>query len=129
MDEALACDVWVEHPVLLVQRDTFANFFHDSEDFVNAFLALAILGWGPGDAQVYLTDLYPRGPFWAMWSQVFAQGHPPKLAWDLARQYGDRNVCFKQVAVGIYGPAAPTTLASFQVSPAPHTNHRCAPAR
>jgi hypothetical protein len=27
----------------VVQRDTFANMYHDSEDFVNAFLALAIL--------------------------------------------------------------------------------------
>ena len=23
------CDEWVDHPVLVVQRDTFANFFHD----------------------------------------------------------------------------------------------------
>lgn len=23
------CDEWVDHPVLIVQRDTFANFFHD----------------------------------------------------------------------------------------------------
>ena len=26
---AVVCDEWVDHPVLLVQRDTFANFFHD----------------------------------------------------------------------------------------------------
>jgi hypothetical protein len=25
----MACDEWVNHPVLVVQRDTFANFFHD----------------------------------------------------------------------------------------------------
>jgi len=23
------CEQWVEHPVLIQQRDTFANFFHD----------------------------------------------------------------------------------------------------
>ena len=47
-----------------MQRDTFANLFHDSEDFVNVFLAMAILRQRPKDVQVFLTDLYPRGPFW-----------------------------------------------------------------
>ena len=58
------CDEWVEHNVLLIQRDTFAHFFHDSEDLVNAFLALAILRWRLADTQLYFTDLYPEGPFW-----------------------------------------------------------------
>lgn len=48
----------------VVQRDTFANLFHDSEDFVNSFLAMAILRKAPADMQVFLTDLYPDGPFW-----------------------------------------------------------------
>lgn len=58
------CHEWIEHPVLIQQRDTFANFFHDSEDFVNVFLAMAILQWKPSDTQVFLMDLYPKGPFW-----------------------------------------------------------------
>lgn len=58
------CHTWVEHPVLLTQRDTFANFFHDSEDFFNVFIALAVLQWKPSEVQMYLTDLYPQGPFW-----------------------------------------------------------------
>ena len=95
------CDEWVDHPVLVVQRDTFANFFHDryvpflqkktnlrmlskccasdflrksitlklidflsSEDFFNVFIAMAVLEWKAGDIQIYLTDLYPKGPFW-----------------------------------------------------------------
>lgn len=66
---ALQCDEHVDHPVLIVQRDTFANFFHDSEDFVNVFLAMAILKWNIGNTQIYLTDLYPQGPFWDMWSR------------------------------------------------------------
>jgi hypothetical protein len=49
---------------MIIQRDTFANFFHDSEDFVNAFLAYAILEWNLGETQIFLTDLYPQGPFW-----------------------------------------------------------------
>ena len=64
---SLQCDEHVAHPVLIVQRDTFANFFHDSEDFVNVFLAMAILKWSIGNTQIYLTDLYPQGPFWDMW--------------------------------------------------------------
>lgn len=59
-----SCALWIDHPVLITQRDTFANFFHDSEDFVNVFLALAILEWAPGSTQHFLTDLYPEGPFW-----------------------------------------------------------------
>jgi hypothetical protein len=35
-----------------------------SEDFVNAFLALAVLQWPLSSTQIYLTDLYPKGPFW-----------------------------------------------------------------
>lgn len=58
------CDVWIEHPVHITQRDTFANFFHDSEDFVNVFLAMAILKYSRGNTQHYLTDLYPQGSFW-----------------------------------------------------------------
>lgn len=58
------CAEWIEHPVLIVQRDTFANFFHDSEDFINAFLAMAVLQWNVADTQIMLTDLYPEGPFW-----------------------------------------------------------------
>jgi hypothetical protein len=61
---SVECDERVEHRVLVVQRDTFANFFHDSEDFVNVFLALAVLQWKMEDTQIYLTDLYPQGPFW-----------------------------------------------------------------
>ena len=32
---------------------------HDSEDFINVFLALAILQWTAGDTQLLLTDLHP----------------------------------------------------------------------
>jgi hypothetical protein len=63
-DGAAVCDEWVEHPVLVTERDTFANFFHDSEDFFNVFLAMAVLEWKPQEVQMYLTDLYPQGPFW-----------------------------------------------------------------
>jgi hypothetical protein len=41
----MSCDGMSTHNVLAVQRDTFANMFHDSEDFVNSFLAMAIFDW------------------------------------------------------------------------------------
>ena len=69
----LKCDEWMEHPVLLIQRDTFANFFHNSEDMVNALLALGILKWKMQDLQLLITDLYPKGPFWDIWSSVFTK--------------------------------------------------------
>lgn len=58
------CDEWIDHPVLIVQRDTFANFFHDSEDFINVFIAMTVLQMKFENIQIYLTDLYPKGPFW-----------------------------------------------------------------
>eukprot|EP00903_Cladosiphon_okamuranus_P018385 g16911.t1 len=109
--DQLQCDRWVDHPVMVVQRDTFANLFHDSEDFVNAFLAMAILRKRPAEVQVLLTDLYPQGPFWPMWDKVFGVGRPTLTAWDVGLQYGDGKVCFRDLTIGIYGPAAPTTLA------------------
>lgn len=63
-NEDIQCHEWIEEPVLIDQRDTFANLFHDSEDFVNVFLAMAVLELTAGDTQIYLTDLYPEGPFW-----------------------------------------------------------------
>lgn len=60
-----------------------------------------------------------------MWSKVYGQGYPSYTAWDLKQKFGrsnstadaskkyNRNVCFKQLAIGIYGPAAPITVASW----------------
>ena len=174
----LKCDEWVDHKVIMLQRDTFANFFHDSEDFVNLFLALAILKWSPGDTQVYLTDLYPEGPFWELWSEAFGWGKgnmpkdhsdssnvftndkslPVRTAFHLKQDFGTvtgknsaskgktaqhagdvspnvtggadssaagidtppnkgpvrpHHVCYRDLAVGIYGPASPITVASW----------------
>ena len=115
--DPLACDVWVEEPTLLLQRDTFANFFHDSEDFFNAFIALAVLGWNTRDLRVVLADLYPKGPFWDLWGRVFFGGVPgrePLTAWDLKKRYAGKTVCFKQLALGILGAASPITVASWR---------------
>ena len=113
-----SCDLWVDHKVLVNQRDTFANFFHDSEDFVNAFLAMAILEWQSADTQMFVTDLYPRGAFWSIWSKAFSSGQLPAInAWDIRHMYGKtmkgKRVCFKELAISIYGPAAPITVASW----------------
>lgn len=110
----LACDVWEETPTLIVERDTFANFFHNSEDFFNTQLALAIFRWAIGDMQILITDIYPKGPFWPLWSRIFKGAKEPLTAFDIKKKYGDgKNVCFKQVAIGILGAAAPVTVASF----------------
>jgi len=113
----LQCDVWVDEPTLLLERDTFANLFHNSEDFFNTFLALAILRWPVANLQVLLTDLFPPGPFAPLWTKVFrgrpGQSPEPLFAHDLARKYGDKKVCFKQLAVAILGAAAPIAVASW----------------
>eukprot|EP00607_Mallomonas_marina_P003658 CAMPEP_0182426666 /NCGR_PEP_ID=MMETSP1167-20130531/13178_1 /TAXON_ID=2988 /ORGANISM="Mallomonas Sp, Strain CCMP3275" /LENGTH=668 /DNA_ID=CAMNT_0024608273 /DNA_START=139 /DNA_END=2145 /DNA_ORIENTATION=+ len=141
------CEQYIDHNILMIQRDTFANFFHDSEDLVNAFLSLAILKWKLSDTQLYFTDLYPEGPFWSIWQKAFSSHSPPAhsstlssdalslsdptvggplTAWDLRQLYGPHNkrpakkTCFRSVAVGIYGPAAPMTVASWN-TPCSHT--------
>jgi hypothetical protein len=58
------CDAWVEPDTMVVQRYTFANLFHVSEDFINAFLVMGILQWSLNGTQVLVTDMYPQGPYW-----------------------------------------------------------------
>jgi protein O-GlcNAc transferase len=105
--DRLACQVWEDTPTLIIQRDTFANMYHDTEDFVNAFLALAILELPLKNVQVFLTDLYPWGPFEAIWRQAFGFGNAALTAWEVKDKYGGKRVCFKQAIVGVYGPASP----------------------
>lgn len=111
--DELACDVRETQPTLIVERDTFANFFHNSEDFVNTLLALAVLRWSNADLQILITDLYPKGPFWPMWSKVFKGNREPLSAWEIAQKYGNKNVCFDNAAIAILGAAAPITVASW----------------
>ena len=113
------CDEWIDEPVMIMQRDTFANFFHDSEDFFDIFLGMAVLDWSKKDTQIFLTDLDPRGPFWDLWDKVFASNdkkRPTMTSWDLKLKYCSnvkKSVCFIDFAIGIYGPAAPITVASW----------------
>lgn len=111
--EHLRCDVWEEKPTLIVERDTFANLFHNSEDFFNTQLAMAILKWATRDIQILITDIFPKGPFWPMWTKVFRGTSDPLAAFDIAEKYQNSSVCFKQVAIAILGAAAPVTVASF----------------
>jgi hypothetical protein len=115
----LGCDTWIDdRTALIVDRHEFANLFHNSEDFFNAFLSMAILRRPRESVQLWLTDLYPKGPFWPVWSEVFDGGqHPPLTAWDIAQRYGkvpsQKQLCFSEFALSITGPAAPITLAGF----------------
>eukprot|EP00293_Proteomonas_sulcata_P012576 CAMPEP_0184306484 /NCGR_PEP_ID=MMETSP1049-20130417/15474_1 /TAXON_ID=77928 /ORGANISM="Proteomonas sulcata, Strain CCMP704" /LENGTH=350 /DNA_ID=CAMNT_0026618761 /DNA_START=34 /DNA_END=1086 /DNA_ORIENTATION=+ len=112
MDQHLKCDKWEDLPSLIVERDTFANFYHDSEDFFTVFFAIALLGLSRDNVQILITDLYPWGPFKPMWTEVF--GHKPALsAWDIKEKYGKSRVCFKNLIVGIYGPASPLAIKDF----------------
>ena len=38
-----------------------------------------------------LTDLYPQGPFWPVWAEVFGRGEPALTAWGLRNKYGRRR--------------------------------------
>jgi hypothetical protein len=68
-----------------------------------------------------------------MWSKVFSQGNEDvtkpgamtaMTAWDLRQRFKDtppgKKVCFRNLAIGIYGPAAPMTVASWD-TPCKHT--------
>ena len=47
--------------------------WHTLKDFVNTFLGLAILKWPLKDLQIFITDIYPKGAFWPIWSKVCCQ--------------------------------------------------------
>ncbi|RYH16238.1 glycosyltransferase family 61 protein [archaeon] len=52
----------------------------------------------------------------AMWSQVYSPSPqlPTNTAWDLKATLAQhKQVCFRNLSVGIYGPAAPMTVASW----------------
>jgi len=67
-----SCAIAIDANILLLQRDTFANLFHNGEDFFNTFLAYSILEWNLEDSAIWITDLYPTGPFYDIWSKVFS---------------------------------------------------------
>ena len=90
--------------LLIVQRHGFANFYHSSEDFFNAFLALHILGLRPVHVRLLLADLYPWGPFASFWKRLFPDA---RTAWEVR---ADPPRCYRRVVVGIFGPASPLTL-------------------
>jgi hypothetical protein len=56
-----------------------------------------------------------------MWEKVFSDTYPALTAWDITSKYilnsnnkhHEHRVCFRELAVGIYGPAAPITVASW----------------
>jgi hypothetical protein len=52
-----------------------------------------------------------------IWSKPYSGPHPTLDAWDLRQKFGqkrkDYRVCFKELAINIYGPAAPITVASW----------------
>ena len=54
-----------------------------------------------------------------IWEKPFSVGHPTLTAWDLKRRYVNsnakrkKNVCFRKLIIGIYGPASPLTVASW----------------
>lgn len=52
-----------------------------------------------------------------MWAKPFSGSRPTLDAWNIRQLYGSRpdyRVCFRELAVGIYGPASPITVASWE---------------
>lgn len=49
-----------------------------------------------------------------IWSRVFNGGMAPLTAWDLKEKYGKqgKKLCFKNLGIGIYGPASPMTVSA-----------------
>jgi hypothetical protein len=93
--------------------------------FFSFLCLLQVLQWKMQDVQVIVADLYPKGPFWDMFSRVFTNSKfPPLNAWDIKQKYSalppSTKVCYRQLAFGIYGPASPITVASWR-TPCFHT--------
>ena len=102
-DGQVECQSIEEKPLLIIQRHGFANFYHDSEDFFNAFLALLITGLRPDQVRVLIADLFPWGPFESFWKHLFLE---VKTAWEVREEPAK---CYRKIIIGIYGPASPLT--------------------
>jgi hypothetical protein len=98
------CQNTEEKPLLIIQRHGFANFYHSSEDFFNAFLALLITGLRPDQVRVLLADLFPWGPFESLWKHLFPD---VRTIWEVK---AEPATCYRKIIIGIYGPASPLTL-------------------
>ena len=103
-DNQIPCQSFEEKTLIIVQRDSFANLYHDSEDFFNIFLALLITELRPDQVRVLLADLYPWGPFESFWKHLFPD---VRTAWEMR---AEPPRCYRQIIVGIFGPASPLTL-------------------
>ena len=80
-DKQVTCASFDEMPTLIIERHSaFANLFHQTEAFFNAFLALLIARLRPADVRVLLADLYPLGPFEPLWRHLFRD---VRTAWDI----------------------------------------------
>jgi hypothetical protein len=106
IDRRVDCDVVEETSLLIIERDSFANFYHNSEDFFNAFLTLLITGLRPDQVRVLIADLFPWGPFESLWKHFFPD---VRTIWEMR---GDKPTCYRKIMIGIYGPASPLTLIS-----------------
>ncbi len=98
------CQDIEDKPLLIIQRHGFANFYHDSEDFFNVFLALIITGLRPDQVRVLIADLFPWGPFETFWKHLFRD---VKTVWEAK---AEPPKCYRKIIIGIYGPASPLTL-------------------
>ena len=103
-DGPAECQNTEEKPLLIIQRHGFANFYHSSEDFFNAFLALLITGLRPDQVRVLIADLFPWGPFETFWKHLF---HDARTVWEVRAEPAR---CYRKIIIGIYGPASPLTL-------------------
>jgi len=61
---------------------------------------------------MYIHTYTHIGPFFQLWTEAFSNGADGHVltAWEAKEKYGGRNICFKQLAVGIVGPASPLTI-------------------
>lgn len=53
----------------------------------------------------------------SIWEKVFSGKYAVKDAWDIRARFGRsprHRVCFRDLTVGIYGPAAPITIHTWE---------------
>jgi len=100
------CDITVEDPVVIIQRDAWANLWHQSNDFLSTILELAVLRMNTKNLRVEVVDVAPRGGLWPMWNEVFP-GKGGKNAWDVMKEYGNKTVCYKDLVMAMPGESHP----------------------
>mmetsp|Transcript_2431 Transcript_2431/g.4282 ORF Transcript_2431/g.4282 Transcript_2431/m.4282 type:complete len:526 (+) Transcript_2431:116-1693(+) len=104
-DVSGTCSEWVEEPTLFVTRQDYANMYHATADFMNAYLTLHVFGLesliskdGPG-IRVVILDAHAKTPIEDVWRTVFTKTRPFEFAGALRE--ARKETCYRRAVFSL----------------------------